>query len=117
MDMGQMKYLPANPLRPLLVLLLLLLAQLAGNAQTPPVRMSPADSPFPDVSGAQWIKVEGVGRPGLRAARAASVYLQDEAVLKELKDISHERGIPQQVLIAEGLNYVLSKYRSRTIRT
>jgi hypothetical protein len=42
---------------------------------------------------------------------------QDEAVLKELKDISYERGIPQQVLIAEGLNYVLMKYRKRTVAT
>jgi Ribbon-helix-helix domain len=38
-------------------------------------------------------------------------------MLKELKDISHERGIPQQVLIAEGLNYVLAKYRLRTVAT
>jgi hypothetical protein len=38
---------------------------------------------------------------------------QDEAVLKELKDISHERGIPQQVLIAEALSYVFAKYRRR----
>ena len=38
-----------------------------------------------------------------------------EVVLKELRDISHERGIPQQVLIAEGLNYVLAKYRKRTV--
>jgi hypothetical protein len=38
-------------------------------------------------------------------------------VLKELKDISHERGVPQQVLIAEGLNYVLTKYRRRSVAT
>jgi hypothetical protein len=36
-------------------------------------------------------------------------------VLKELKNISHERGIPQQVLIAEALNYVLAKYRKRPV--
>jgi dienelactone hydrolase len=39
-----------------------LLAAIVGSfgcAQTPPVRMSPADSPFPDVSGAQWTKIEG----------------------------------------------------------
>ena len=43
---------------------LLLLAALfsgVGHAQTPPVRTSPADSPYPDVAGAQWIKIEGAG--------------------------------------------------------
>jgi dienelactone hydrolase len=29
------------------------------HAQTPPVRTSAADSPFPDISSAQWAKIEG----------------------------------------------------------
>ena len=56
------------------VLLLALICVLAaffsgiGHAQTPPVRTSPADSPYPDVKGAQWIKVEGAsGRNFLTA--------------------------------------------------
>jgi len=32
-----------------------------GHAQTSQVRMSPADSPFPDVAGAQWTTIEGAG--------------------------------------------------------
>jgi hypothetical protein len=55
--------------------------------------------------------------PPSRKDRRSITTWQDEAVLKELKNISHEKGIPQQVLIAEGLNYVLAKYRGRTIRT
>jgi len=50
--------------------LLLLAACFSGvsHAQTPPVRMSPADSPFPDVAGAQWTKIEGAnGRKFLTA--------------------------------------------------
>jgi len=50
--------------------LLLLTAFLAsvGNAQTPPVRMSPAESPYPDVAGVQWTKIEGAsGRKFLTA--------------------------------------------------
>ncbi len=43
---------------PLLLLLAALVASVA-HAQTPQIRMSPADSPFPDVSGAQWAKIEG----------------------------------------------------------
>jgi hypothetical protein len=52
--------------------------------------------------------------PPSRKHRKSITTWQDEAVLKELKDICHVRGIPQQVLIAEGLNYVLTKYRKRT---
>lgn len=43
------------------ILGLLLLAAFfvsVGHAQTPPVRMSPTDSPYPDVAGAQWGKIE-----------------------------------------------------------
>jgi carboxymethylenebutenolidase len=41
------------------LLLLAVLVSGVGHAQTPPVRMSPADSPFPDVVGAQWTTIEG----------------------------------------------------------
>ena len=63
--------LPHNYTRTLVVLfsgLLLLAASSVGHAQTPPVLMSPADSPFPDVAGAQWTKTEGAsGRKFLTA--------------------------------------------------
>ena len=55
---------PSYPIERHTVLVLLLLAALVasvGHAQTPPVRTSPADSPFPDVSSAQWTKIEGSG--------------------------------------------------------
>jgi dienelactone hydrolase len=49
-----------NPRRILLVMLLLAaLVADVGHAQAPSVRTSPADSPFPDISGAQWVKIEG----------------------------------------------------------
>ena len=50
-----------------------------------------------------------------RKNRKSITTWQDEVVLKELEDISHETGIPQQVLIAEGLNYILAKYRKRPV--
>jgi hypothetical protein len=53
--------------------------------------------------------------PPSRKNRKSITTWQDEVVLKELKDISHETGISQQVLIAEGLNYVLAKYRKRAV--
>jgi len=46
-----------------------------------------------------------------RANRKAITTWQDAAALKELKLIAAEHGIAQQALIAEGLNYVLAKYR------
>src|SRR5262245_59940311 len=55
--------------------------------------------------------------PPSRKNRKSMTSWQDEVVLKELRDISHETGISQQVLIAEGLNYVLAKYRRRTNET
>jgi len=55
--------------------------------------------------------------PPSRKNRKSITTWQDAAVLKELREISHERGIPQQILIAEGLNYVLTKYRKRTVGT
>ena len=59
---------------------------------------------------------KGYVSPSRRHRKSITTW-QDEAVLKELKDISHERGIHQQVLIAEGLNFVLTKYRRRTVAT
>jgi antitoxin-like ribbon-helix-helix protein len=53
--------------------------------------------------------------PPSRKNRKSITTWQDEVVLKELRDISHEAGISQQVLIAEGLNYVLAKYRKRAV--
>jgi hypothetical protein len=61
---------------------------------------------------------DGVGKAYVPPSRKNSKSIttwQDRAVLKELREISHERGIPQQVLIAEGLNYVLAKYRRRAV--
>jgi dienelactone hydrolase len=50
------------------LLLLVAFFSSVGHAQTPPVRMSPADSPFPDVAGAQWTTIEGAhGRKFLTA--------------------------------------------------
>ena len=50
------------------LLLLVAFFSSVGHAQTPPVRTSPADSPFPDVAGAQWTKIEGAsGRKFLTA--------------------------------------------------
>ncbi|MCK1452845.1 dienelactone hydrolase family protein [Bradyrhizobium sp. 35] len=50
---------------------LLMLATLfvsSGHAQAAPVGMPPADSPYPDVAGAQWTKIEGAsGRKFLTA--------------------------------------------------
>jgi hypothetical protein len=51
--------------------------------------------------------------PPSRKHRKSITTWQDEAVLKEPKDISYERGIPQQVL-CRGLNYVITRYRRRT---
>jgi Ribbon-helix-helix domain len=53
--------------------------------------------------------------PPSRKNRKSFTTWQDESALKELRAISHETGISQQTLIAEGLNYVLTKYRKRTV--
>jgi hypothetical protein len=50
-----------------------------------------------------------------RKNRKSITTWQDEAALKELRRISGETGISQQALIAEGLNYVLMKYRERAV--
>jgi hypothetical protein len=52
-----------------------------------------------------------------RKNRKALTTWQDEVTLKMLRDIAHETGISQQALIAEGLNYVLIKYRKRMVAT
>jgi hypothetical protein len=52
--------------------------------------------------------------PPSRKNRKSITTWQDEVVVKELRDISHDRGIPQKVLIAEGLSYVLANYRRRS---
>ena len=50
-----------------------------------------------------------------RKNRKSMTTWQDEAALKELRAISAETGISQQELIAEGLNYVLTKYGKRSV--
>lgn len=44
---------------PLQLFLFAALVATVANAQTPPMRTSPADSPFPEFSSAQWTKIEG----------------------------------------------------------
>lgn len=56
-------------------------------------------------------------RSSSRKNRRSVTTWQDEAALKELRTIANETGISQQALIAEGLNYVLTKYRKRTVAT
>lgn len=57
----------------------------------------------------------GYQPPPSRKNRKALTTWQDEAALKQLKHISIERGISQQELIAEGINYVLAKYGKPTV--
>jgi carboxymethylenebutenolidase len=59
----------ANARRTILALVLLAACfSSIGHAQTAPVRISAADSPYPDVAGAQWTKIEGAsGRKFLTA--------------------------------------------------
>jgi hypothetical protein len=53
--------------------------------------------------------------PPSRKNRRSITTWQDEAALKELRAMSAETGLSQQELIAEGLNYILTKYRKRTV--
>jgi hypothetical protein len=55
--------------------------------------------------------------PPSRKNRKSITTWQDAAALKELRAISVETGVSQQALVAEGLNYVLTKYRKRTVAT
>ena len=60
--MGPIARSRTNPRRTLLLMFVMVAAVASlGHAQTSPIRMLPADSPFPDVSGAQWTKIEGSG--------------------------------------------------------
>jgi hypothetical protein len=54
-------------------------------------------------------------RPAARATNRSS--REDEVVLKELRNISRKAGIKQLELIAEGRNYVLTRYRKRAAVT
>jgi hypothetical protein len=47
--------------------------------------------------------------------RVALTSWQDDEALEAMRMISAKTGISQQALIAEGLNYVLAKYRKRTV--
>lgn len=57
----------------------------------------------------------GYRTPPSRENRKALTTWQDEAALKQLKQIATERNISQQALIAEGINYVLAKYGKPTV--
>jgi hypothetical protein len=50
-----------------------------------------------------------------RKNRRSITTWQDAAALKELRAIAGETGISQQALLAEGINYVLAKYRKRSV--
>lgn len=50
-----------------------------------------------------------------RRHKKPMISWQDEAVLGLLRDIAYERRTTQQSLIAEGLNYVLVKYKKLPI--
>ena len=55
--------------------------------------------------------------PPSRANRRAFTTWQDEAALKQLKQLAAELGVSQQALIAEGINHVLAKYGKPTVAT
>lgn len=55
--------------------------------------------------------------PPSRKNRKALTTWQDEVALKQLKLIATETGVSQQALIAEGLNYVLTKYGKPAVAT
>ena len=55
------------------------------------------------------------GRRPDRQHKKQMMSWQDEAVLTLLRDIAFEQKTTQQALIAEGLNYVLAKYKKPTI--
>ena len=48
--------------------------------------------------------------PPSRRAKKAMTTWQDAVAVKQLKDLSHERGISQQKLIAEAFNLLFAKY-------
>ena len=91
--------------------------------------MTKSSTPEPDRAGivatlGRWSRgrvaapADNGGKPYVapsRKNRKSMTTWQDEAALKELRAVSTETGISQQVLIAEGLNYVLTKYRKRSV--
>ena len=52
-----------------------------------------------------------------RKNRKALTTWQDEAALKQLRQLAASLGISQQALLAEGINYVLAKYGKPTVAT
>ena len=50
-----------------------------------------------------------------RERRKPLTTWQDEAVLKELRDLSHETGRKQQELVAEALNMLFVKHGKRRV--
>jgi len=60
------------------------------------------------------VQPNGERRPDRRHKKPMMSW-QDEAVLTLLRDIAYEQRTTQQALIAEGLNYVLAKYKKPTI--
>ena len=53
--------------------------------------------------------------PPSRRTRKSFTTWQDEAALKQLKQLAAALGISQQALIAEGINHVLAKYGKPTV--
>jgi hypothetical protein len=64
--------------------------------RTPQADLAPRRSPYPT--------------PPSRKNRRVLTTWQDDAALKQLKMLAVELEVSQQSLVAEGLNYVLSKY-------
>jgi hypothetical protein len=62
--------------------------------------------------------VAGCPRRGpSRERRKALTSWQDEAAIKELRDLSHATGRSQQQLIAEALNLLFAKHGMGTVAT
>ena len=55
--------------------------------------------------------------PPSRANRRAFTTWQEQAALKQLKQLAADLGMSQQALIAEGINHVLAKYGKPTVAT
>ena len=55
--------------------------------------------------------------PPSRKNRKSFTTWQDETALSQLRALSHETGKSQQILIAEALNLLLTKYGKRTVAT
>jgi len=57
----------------------------------------------------------GYAIPPSRRTKKAVTTWQDAVAVQQLKDISHERGVSQQKLIAEALNLLFTKHGKPTI--